>query len=128
DRWHPAPVGFNARRAGVVKTAAVHRAPEIRVELEVCAAPIAPHRAKDRLEMFLRFRMRAIERVPGAAPPSAEGDLVRAQWLPLRILDEPIWMLLEQMRLLFGDEGRDPDRRLKAAFADLFQHALYIAA
>src|SRR5262249_41537296 len=128
NRLHPAPVGFNTRRAWIVKTTAVHRAPEVGVELEIRAAPFAPHCAEDHFEMFLSFRMRAIERVPGAAPPSAEGDFVRAQGLAIGVRDEPVRMPLEQMRLLFGDEWSDPDRGLEATFANLTEHALYIAA
>ena len=35
------------------------------------------------------------------------------------VLDEPVGMLLEEVRLLLGDERRHPDRRLEAAASDL---------
>src|SRR5262245_66166732 len=97
NRLHPAPVGFNARRAWVVKTSAVHRAPEVGVELEVRTSPLAPHCAEDNFEMFPRFRVSAVERVPGAATPAAESDFVGAQGLALGVFDEPVGMLFEQM-------------------------------
>src|SRR5205085_7438408 len=84
---HAAPIRFDARRAPVRKMAAVHRPPEVRVELEVGAAPLTAHRAKDRFEMSLSLRVRAVQRVPGAAPPAAEGDAVRAQRRTLGVFD-----------------------------------------
>ena len=121
DRLHPAAVGFDARRPRIVEASAVHRAPEVRVELEVGAAPFLPHRAEHVLEVLLHLGMRAVERVPGAAPPAAEGDLVRAQRLAVGVLDEPVGMLLEDVRSFLGDERRDPDRRLESALADLLR-------
>src|SRR5262245_44764289 len=78
--------------------------------------------------MFLCFRMRAVERIPGAAPPSAEGDFVRAQWIAVSALDQPVRMSFEQMRFLLGDERSDPNRRLETSFANLFQYAFYVTA
>src|SRR5215471_7621967 len=112
NRLHPAPVGFDSRCAWIIKTPAMHRAPEIGVELEICTTPFAPHRAEDHFKMFLRIRVRAVERVPGPTSPSAEGDFVRSQRLAVSIFDEPIGMLFEQMGLFFRDERRDPDGRL----------------
>src|SRR5262245_756268 len=119
DRLHSVPIGLNARRAGIVERSAVNRAPEVRIELEIGATPLAAHRAKDLLEMRLRAGMRAVDRVPGAAAPSSERDLVGAKRIAVRVLDEPVRMLLKQMRACFGDERRDPDRGLKAAFPNL---------
>ena len=53
DRLHAATIGFNARGARIVKASSMNRTPEVRVELEISAAPLAPHRAKKRLEMLL---------------------------------------------------------------------------
>src|SRR5205085_755507 len=89
-RLHAAPVGLDARRARVVETAAVNRAPEVRIELEVGDAPLAPHRAEDCGEVLLHCRVCAVEHVPRAVPPAAESDAVGAQRLPRLILDKPI--------------------------------------
>src|SRR5215211_9067245 len=75
-RLHPAPVGFNARRPPVLKTSAMYGAPKIGIKFKIGAAPILAHRPKDLLQMFLRFGVRAVERIPGTAPPTAKSDLV----------------------------------------------------
>src|SRR5204863_672026 len=59
---------------------------------------------------------------------SAEGDLGGAQGLAFVVFDKPVGVLLEDVRLLFGDEGRDPDGRLEAARANLSEHAAHVAA
>src|SRR5438876_4442555 len=90
DRLHPATVRLDPRRVRIVETAAVHRAPEVRVELEVRAAPLLAHRRKETLEMLLDVRMRAVERVPRAATPASERHAIGAQRRTIRILDEPL--------------------------------------
>src|SRR5688500_18519397 len=92
---HPPPVGLEARGAWIVEAAAVDRAPEIRVELEVGHAPPLAHGAEDLLEMCLRARMRAVHRVPGPAAPAAEGHAVRAQGSAVRVLHEPVRVVPE---------------------------------
>ena len=72
--------------------------------------------------------MRAVERIPWSTSPAAEGDAIRSQRRAVGILDEPVRVLLKDARLFFGDERRDPDRRLEAALANLFEHALHVAA
>src|SRR5688500_5064098 len=112
---HAAPVGLNARRARIVEVAAVNGSPEVRIELEIRAAPLFAHRRKDMLEMRLRFRMRTVDRVPRTTAPPAERDAVSAQRLTLLVFHEPVRMLLEEIRAFFGDEGSHPDRRLETA-------------
>src|SRR6185369_13661672 len=46
-RAHPGAISLDAGSALVVKAAAVDRAPEVCVKLEVSAAPLAVHRAKE---------------------------------------------------------------------------------
>ena len=125
-RRHAAPIGLDARRARIVEAAAVNRAPEVGVELEIRAAPLVAHRREDALEMRLRFRMRAVERVPRATAPAAERDAIGAQRLAVIVFHEPVGMLLEEIRALFGDERRHPDRRLESAIADLLEHRLHL--
>src|SRR4051812_36585769 len=81
DRLHPAPVGFDARGFRVGEFPAVHRAPEVGVELEVRHAPLFAHRAEDGFEMALYFGIGAVERVPGAAPPALERHFVGGERL-----------------------------------------------
>src|SRR6266550_619057 len=69
---HPASIGLNASSQRVTKTAAVNGAPEIRVQLEIGAAPFTAHRAKQIFKVFLDLRMRAVENVPGPMPPTAK--------------------------------------------------------
>ena len=128
DRLHAAAVGFDARRFGVVESAPMHGAPEIGVELEVRAAPIGPHRAEQIFEVRLSLGVGSVERIPRAAPPSAEGDLVRRERLAVGAFHEPVGMLLKQVGTRLGDERRHPDRGLEAAPPDLFEHALHVAA
>src|SRR5688572_5865019 len=77
DRAHPAPVSLDPRRSWIVKMPAMDRTPEVGVKLEVSNSPVLAHCAEYRLKMPLGFRMRAVQRVPGAAPPPAERHLVR---------------------------------------------------
>ena len=127
-RLHAAAVGFDPRGARVVEPPAVDRAPEVRVELEVGAAPLRAHGAEDGLEVGLRLGVGAVERVPGAAPPAAEGHAVRAQGRPSASFTNQSGCCLEDVRALLGDERRHPDRGLEPARADLLQHALHVAA
>src|SRR5258708_39006566 len=92
---HPAPVGFDPRGARVVKVSAMDCAPEVCVELEVGTAPIMTHCAEHLFKMKPRFRVRSVENVPGAVPPTAERYSIRAQRLSFRILYKPIRMLRE---------------------------------
>src|SRR5215213_2916852 len=71
-RLHAAPISLDARCVWIVKTAAVNRAPEVRVELEVSASPVASHRAEEIFEMLLHFRMSAVEHVPWTMTPATE--------------------------------------------------------
>src|SRR6266699_4752532 len=104
DRPHAAAVRLDPCRARIVQTAAVHRAPEVRVEFEVGAAPLLAHRSKQMLEMILDCRMRSIECVPWPAPPAAERHPIGPQRPAVAIGDEPIRMLLEDRRFGFSDE------------------------
>src|SRR5262249_21330000 len=124
---HAAPVRFDPGRAWIVKSAAVHRAPERRIQLEVRAAPLRAHGVKHALEMFLRTRMRAVEREPGSTPPATEGDAIGSQRRACFVFDEPVGMLLENGGGRFGDERCDPDRRLEAALVDLLEDAAHVA-
>src|SRR5687767_925086 len=72
DRLHATPVSIDTRRAPVVKVSAVNRAPEVRVEFEVRATPLAVHRAKELFEMLLHLRVRAVQHVPWTTTPAAE--------------------------------------------------------
>src|SRR5215831_4199374 len=72
--------------------------------------------------------MSSIKHVPWTTPPAAERHLVRTQWRGIISHHEPLGMLLEDMRIFLGDERRNPDRRLKAANADLFEHSLNVSA
>ena len=122
DRRHAAPIRFDARRARIVEAAAVKRAPEIRVELEVRAAPLVPHGSEQPLEMLLHVGVRAVERVPWASPPAAECDAIGAQRRAVVAAHEPVAMIAEDRRRLFGDERRNPDRGLESAAADRVHH------
>ena len=104
------------------------RAPEVRVELEVGDTPLAAHGSEHAFEMRLHLGVRAVEHVPRAAPPAAKCHLVGTQRRSVGVLDEPSRMLLEDMRLFFGDEGRNPDRRLEATRLDRLQHLANISA
>src|SRR5262249_21278638 len=110
---HSAAIGFDAGGVRVVETAAVHCAPEVRVQFEIGAAPFLAHRAEQALQMFLRFGMRAIKRVPGPAPPSAERDFARWQRRAFCVPDEPVGMPLKYVRIGLGDEWSYPDSRFK---------------
>src|SRR6185503_19114526 len=120
-RLHAATICFDSRRARIVKATAVNRAPEVRIELEVGAAPITLHDAEELFEMLLHFRMRAVEHVPWTTPPTTKCDAIRPQRFPLRVFHKPIGMLLKDFRFFFSDERRDPDGRLKTTLANLFQ-------
>ncbi len=69
---HATTISFNTRRTRVVKAATTNRAPKVRIELEISAAPIAFHRAKEIFEMPLHFRMCAVEHVPWTMPPTTK--------------------------------------------------------
>src|SRR5260370_42615915 len=95
DRLHPAPVSFDAGRLRIVEHAAMHGAPEVRIELEVGATPLLAHGPEEAFQMLLRFRMRSIKRVPRPVSPPAEGHFVCGQRRAVGSLDEPIRMLLK---------------------------------
>src|SRR5688500_12741043 len=88
-RLHAAPVRFDARGLRIVKAPAMNCAPEVRVQLEVGASPLAPHRLEYMREVFLRPGMRAVDGIPRAATPSAKRHLVRAQRRAVGVLHEP---------------------------------------
>src|SRR5829696_159037 len=124
---HPSTVSFDTRRARVVESPAMHRTPEICIELEIGNAPVVPHRAENGLEMSLHAGMCTIQSVPAAffldrAPP-AEGHSVRTQRFAVRIYYEPVRMLLKQVRPFLGDKRSNPNRGLEPTFAYLPQHA-----
>src|SRR6185369_5424506 len=123
---HAATISLDTRGAGIVELPAVNRAPEVRVEFEIGAAPLALHRAKKRLDVLLRLRVRAVEYVPWSTTPAAERHSIRAQRFAVAVFDEPVRVLLKHVRLLFGNKRRDPDRRFETSLADLFQHALHV--
>src|SRR4026209_857224 len=83
DGLHHASVRFDTRPPGVVEAAAVDRAPEVRVELEIGHAPVAAHRAKYVFEMRLHVRMGTVEDVPRTTTPAPERHLVGAQRGPV---------------------------------------------
>src|SRR6185369_15049079 len=120
-RFHAATICLDARRARIVKTAAMNRAPEVRIEFEVSAAPVALHRAKEFFEMFLHLRMRAVQHVPWTTPPAAKRHPIRTQRLAIRVFHKPIGVLLKHLRLFLSHKRRDPDRGLETALANLFQ-------
>src|SRR5258706_2756529 len=128
DRLHSAAVGFHARGLWVVMAAAVQGAPEVGIHLEISAAPILTHGAEHIFEMFLRTRVRAVDRVPRAVPPSAEADRVRWQRLAGIVFQKPLGVLAEHLRVLFGDERRNPNSRLEPAPSNLFDDAENVAA
>src|SRR5262245_46241781 len=89
NRLHAAPVGFDACCVRIMEPAAMDGTPEICIEFEISAAPLAPHSGEQRLEMLLDFRMCAVEHEPWTVPPAAEGDFVRLQRPGVVTLDEP---------------------------------------
>src|SRR5688500_12712250 len=95
DRLHAATIGLDARGVRIVEATSMNRAPEVCVELEVGAAPIALHRAEESLEVLLHLGVCAVEHVPRTTPPAAKRDLIRAQRFSVRVFHEPIRMLLE---------------------------------
>ena len=111
----------------IVEPAAMHRAPEIGVELEIGATPFLAHGAKELFEMPLHLGMRAVERVPWPAPPAAERHAIGSQRRAGGVLDEPAGMLLKDRGLLFGNERRDPDRGLESAASNLIEHGAHAA-
>src|SRR6266700_465370 len=58
--------------------------------------------------------------------PAAKRHAVRSQRVALTVCYKPIRMLLEDVRLFFGDEGRHPDGWFKAARPNLLQHTLHV--
>src|SRR5438105_2403523 len=128
DGFHALPVGLNARRFGIMEPTTVDRAPEIRIELEVGAAPLFAHRAERLLEMLLHLGMSAIQHVPWSVPPSAKSYLAGHQRFIVSAADEPLWMLLENVGTLFGDKRSYPNGRLEAAFSNLFQNSDNVSA
>src|SRR5262245_54037581 len=128
DRLHAATIGLDARSLWIVKAPAVHRTPEIGVELEVAAAPFRAHRPEYRFKMCLRARMCTVDRVPRTATPSAESHAIGPQRRAGVVFDEPVGMLCEQFRFGFGDERRDPDGRLETLSSNRIEHRSNIAA
>ena len=47
--------------------------------------------------MLLHLGMRPVQRVPGAAAPALESDLIGGEGLAVRTLDEPVGVLLEDV-------------------------------
>src|SRR5438105_3887910 len=78
--------------------------------------------------MGLRVGMRAIEHVPRTVTPSAERHAIGTQRCTVRVLDEPVRMRAEQIRFLFRDERRYPNRRLESACTDIGEHGSHVAA
>src|SRR5262249_15797985 len=74
---HATAIGLDARSFRVVQFAAVHRAPEVGVELKVRDAPLFAHGAGDTLQVLLPLRSGAVERIPRTAAPALEGYLGR---------------------------------------------------
>src|SRR5450759_2142821 len=128
DRLHAAAIGFDAGGFGVVHLAAVHGAPEVGVELEIGHAPFLAHGAEDVLQVLLYLGVGAIERVPGAAAPSLEGDLVGGERLTVLALHEPIRVLLEDVAAGLGEARTHPAGGLEALLADRLEHAPHVAA
>src|SRR5258706_373506 len=86
--FHTSSICLDARRFRIVETPAVHRAPEIRVQLEIGAAPFLPHRSEKRLEVSLYIRMAAVECVPRPPSPAGESHLIRGQRFSVRAFHE----------------------------------------
>src|SRR5260370_42488424 len=119
--FHTVPVSLDATRLGIVETTAVHRAPKVSIELEVGTATLLPHGAKDFLKVLLNLGMCSIQRVPGSVAPSAESHPTRLQGLAILAADKPLWVLLEDLRILLGNKRSDPNSGLEAALPNLFQ-------
>src|SRR5438552_6813355 len=128
DCAHAAAVGVDACRVRIAESASVHRSPEVRVELEVGAAPFLAHRPEHALEVRLRLGMGAVDRVPRTVPPSAERHAIGSQRRAGGICDEPGGMLTKYERLFFSDERRDPDGRLESAAANVCKNSANASA
>src|SRR5262249_55867184 len=94
---------------------------EISVELEVGTVPLPAHGTEDVLKMFLDFRMGSIQRVPGSMAPSAKSDLAGEQRLAVGALNEPLGVLLKDLRILFCDKGCNPNGGFESPSPYLFQ-------
>src|ERR1044071_6141237 len=79
DRLHAATIRFNARGVRIVKVSAMNRAPEVCVELEVSAAPVALHRAEESFEVLLHRGVCAVKHVPWSTAPTAKRYAIRPQ-------------------------------------------------
>src|SRR5258708_4224782 len=128
NRFHALAIGLYPRCPGIMEPPAVHRAPEIGVELEVSAAPLFAHGAEGFFKMLLHLGMSAVERIPRAVTPSAKSYLAGNERLTIGAPDEPLRMLLEDVRTLLGDKRRHPYGRLKAPFANFLQHCDNVSA
>src|SRR5215831_17579325 len=104
DRLHPSAIRLDASSLWVVMTATVHRSPEVRIKLEIRAAPIIAHGAKDVFEMSLCFRISAVKRIPWTTSPPSKGDTVRTQWFSIGAFYKPVRMLLKEIRSLFSNK------------------------
>src|SRR3954447_22471327 len=111
-----------------MQPSAVHRTPEIRIQLEIRAAPIAAHRVEHVFKMLLNLGIGSVERVPWGVPPTGERHFIRRERLAGRIFSEPLWMLLKHMRLGFCNKRRDPDSGFELSIANFLEHAFDIAA
>src|SRR6266576_7169214 len=76
DRLHTAPVSFNASGARIMEFAAMDRAPEVGVKLEIGAAPFASHGSEQLREVFLHFGVRTVQYVPWSVPPASKRNPV----------------------------------------------------
>src|SRR5689334_22555253 len=99
DSLHAAAVRLDARCLGIVQAAAVHGAPEIRIQLEISAPPLIPHGPEERFQVLLNVRVCPVERVPGTSPPPAEGHHVGRESCARSVLDEPVRVFLKYVRL-----------------------------
>src|SRR5689334_15565219 len=104
DCLHPFTICLDACGAWIVKAAAMNSAPEICVELEIRAAPVAVHGAKQLFEVPLHCRMRAVEHVPWTTTPAAKRNAIRSQRRAIWVLHKPIRMVLKNVRLFFSNE------------------------
>src|SRR5215472_9010174 len=128
DGLHPAPIRLYAGCLRIVKTPAVHRYPKISVELEVGAPPVPAHCTEDLLQVFPDLGMRSIQRVPGRVTPSAECDFAGQQRLAVAAANEPLRVLLKDLRILFCDKRCNPDGRFESPSPNLLVHFDHISA
>ena len=110
---HPAAERFDARQGTVMPDTKRKTAPDRRIQFEITAVPLTPHRPENRAEIIARGGNGGVEHIPGSASPAAERAAVGTQRRTGLIHHKPVRMFPEQLRILLRYERRDPDRRLQ---------------